>query len=252
MRKRVALWWKNHPRTLNGLVVATGLVCVLLSNPPAHLLTRPINAVLGQTVQLINPTGSVWRGSTQLVINGPSSSYRIPGGLAWDVSVDARLNVQLTLSHPQFEMPLIFSISRGFLSWNQGTMRLPAHWTNPLGAPWNTLKPEGLLVIDWPAGNTTSDQHIRVVWKDAQSALTSVRPLGEYVVDVTRQSNGLGQLALSTRSGELKLEGTGQWTEKGQWNFNGYAYPSGNQRVALTGLLSQMGRQDGDRYRLSF
>lgn len=245
---------------LTTMVLAGLLTLVWLA--PAHWLTQRVGLATAGQLQLVNSEGTVWSGSTQLVVSDGRRQWAVPGRLLWATRLtfdQGRPQLGLTISHPQLAQALTVqagvaakSGARIVLTWNTGTMQIPAQWLQAIGAPWNTLKPEGVMVTSWTGGRSDQGFAIDVEWKDAQSALTPVRPLGQYKVHVAVTSSGQGDVTLSTLTGPLMLNGRGQWAPGGQWSFNGYADANTTEKPALIGLLSQMGRREGERFRLSF
>jgi general secretion pathway protein N len=138
----------------------------------------------------------------------------------------------------------------GAIHWNDGSITFPAQWLEIVGAPWNTLKPEGQIYLGWTAGHIAGPFQVEITWRDAQSALTAVRPLGEYKVTIEQQRPGNVRIQLATLRGPLSMDGAGEWTAKTGFKFSGYADASAAEKPALLGFLSQMGRREGDRYRL--
>ena len=106
------------------------------------------------------------------------------------------------------------------------------------------------MQLSWAKWQSGSAMEVTLKWQDAQSALASIRPLGEYVITVTGNPDTKIDMTLATTKGPLMLEGNGQWTNGQRFVFNGYASAQERSKEALTGLLSQMGRLEGDRYRL--
>ena len=243
------------------LLILLGAGLTLLLACPAYWVGQIVANITGERVQLVNAQGSLWQGRTMIALQTQKGLRLVPGVLEWSMQRAGWQGVQIDVTHPQLAVPLVLNISlkrtdqrflSGVLSWSQGTIQLPAQWLQSLGAPWNTLRPEGLIQLGWPESNTQSTLSAKLIWKDAQSALTPVRPLGEYVLDMTQTVEGNGSLTLSSNAGPLRLEGSGQWSPQTGWQFEGYARSEPSQSDALKGFLSQLGRQEGDRYRLNF
>jgi general secretion pathway protein N len=127
---------------------------------------------------------------------------------------------------------------------NAGRAELPAATLGALGAPFNTLRPGGTLAIhwtdgEWRPGGLSGD--IQVEWRDAQSALSTVVPLGTYRLRLTGNT---GRLTLETLRGPLLLQGSG--TLKGtRVSFKGLASAEPDMRQALAGLLGVLGPRSG-------
>lgn len=82
--------------------------------------------------------------------------------------------------------------------------------------------------------------------REAASAVSPVRPLGSYKVDVV--SSGLqADVSLSTLQGPLRLSGNGNWTGRSGLRFTVQAESEPRERERLSGLLSLVGRREGER-----
>jgi general secretion pathway protein N len=97
--------------------------------------------------------------------------------------------------------------------------------------------------------------NISAEWQYASSALTPVSPMGHYRL----QTNGVWpgtQLDLSTISGPLELKGSGTIPEGGRLRFTGRAQAMAGTdpgvKSQLTGLISLLGRRDGEGALLNF
>jgi general secretion pathway protein N len=121
-----------------------------------------------------------------------------------------------------------------------------------LGAPWNTMAPQGTLEIAWqplrlgaalPAGPLAE-----LRWRNAATALAPVASVGTYLLRVQGGKAG-ATLALSTEGGLLDVTGQGSANGSGL-RFQGqasYARSAGEaDRAALDGLMSMLGRRSGD------
>jgi general secretion pathway protein N len=167
----------------------------------------------------------------------------------------------LTVTHPSaLTQPLTVRapVFGGTTTLSAATLRLPASLLIGLGAPWNTVRPGGILVVNWGrlqlqprncAATLTGE------WQYASSALTPVSPMGHYRL----QTNGVWpgtQLELLTISGPLELKGSGTIPEGGRLRFEGRAQPVAGTdpgvKAQLTGLISLLGRRDGDGALLKF
>ena len=87
---------------------------------------------------------------------------------------------------------------------------------------------------------------VSIELRDVTSAMTPVRPLGTYRIDV----NGAGgdvNLSLSTLSGPLQLQGRGSWDRRAGVRFEAQARAEGPERQRLQSLLGLIGRREGER-----
>jgi general secretion pathway protein N len=114
-----------------------------------------------------------------------------------------------------------------------------------MGAPFNTLRPGGQLVASWTDAIVRTEGfagRLEIEWRDAQSALSTVVPLGTYRVRLTGET---GRLELETIRGPLLLQGSG--TVRGaRVSFKGLASAEPGMRPALAGLLGVLGPRMGD------
>lgn len=238
--KRIAKLW---PFVLLGLLV-------WLWNYPAYALRSSVESASGGVVRVLTVQGSVWNGSMQLGLADGPKVLALPDTLKWNVQLSGPKGPGLRVEHPKLLQALHLGIGLGGITLSEGEMRLPAAWLMALGAPFNTIVPDGLIQARWPAWASGEDVSLEVRWVNAQSALASIRPLGEYVITLTGNPGTTVQMKLATARGPLNLEGQGQFRAGQRFEFNGYASTDESSREALTGLLSQMGRLEGDRYRL--
>ena len=136
----------------------------------------------------------------------------------------------------------------------------PAALLSGLGAPWNTLQPEGDLTLvpqqlslQWHSSQWQPQGRLQLTARDMASRLSTLKPMGTYVVEIANANTapGAAVVTLSTVSGALVLTGQGQW--QGQHlRFRGEASAAPAHEAALDNLLSIIGRRDGARSLLSW
>jgi len=90
------------------------------------------------------------------------------------------------------------------------------------------------------------DGRASIELRDTASAMTPIRPLGTYRIDVTGTGRDVA-LSLVTLSGPLKLEGKGSWDRRAGVRFVAEASADGPEQFALQSLLALIGRRQGDR-----
>lgn len=234
---------------------ALGLGAVLLGVLlfwPASLVKSPLEQATGGRVRVLMTQGTWWHGSALLGLNDGGKTQAIPGVWQWQLGMHwaSGPGLSLSLEHPTLQSPVHLRGDWQGINVDAVALQWPAAWLTGLGAPFNTIKPEGVLVLNMPAWARGQDFRLEVVWRDAQAALASIRPLGEYTLGLNGSASGQWAMTLSTVKGPLLMEGHGEWKTGQRVVFNGYASAQPQAREALTGLLSQMGRLEGDRYRL--
>lgn len=247
------------------VIALLAIVATALLMAPAQWLASAVHRGTGSRVELAEATGSVWRGQATLVLSpgGDAGIARVslPERLSWQLAPWRLLSgtAQLTLSHPSALLqPLsVQAHIGGRIEVGPTTLRLPAAVLVGLGAPFNTLKPGGLLTVNWQRlemqqGRLQGD--IVSEWQFASSALTPVAPFGHYRLSANGGFPGT-RLNLLTITGPLELTGNGTIDEGGRLRFSGLARAASSAdpstKAQLSGLVSLLGRRDGDTALLS-
>src|SRR5882757_1470876 len=227
---------------------------------PAQWAGSAVRRVSGGRVELAEASGTIWNGSATLVLAtaGARQDARasLPDALTWRLSPWPLLagTIELTLQHPSaLSEPLqVRAHSDGRLQIGPATLKLPAAMLAGLGAPWNTVRPGGVLSVHTDGlelqpghcqGSLTAD------WENASSALTPVSPIGHYRLQTDGNYPGM-RVELQTISGPLELTGSGTIGEGGRLRFDGIARALAATdpatKTQLTGLISLLGRREGD------
>ncbi len=266
----------QHPNTRSArwgfTGVGLGLALALITQAPAHWLTQTIEHLSGERMLLQDPQGTVWQGSAQWVLNeGPlnttasshtaqlANTTALPTRVTWQLGprVDfahLRLALSATLATacctPEAIRVDLFPLWRGMrLSVADHTSHWPAAWLVGLGAPWNTVQPEGQLQLattnlqwSYQAGQTQLQGQAELQLQQLTTRLSTLRPLGSYRLRV--QGGEAMTLSLDTLEGGLNLQGTGQW-QNGHVQFNGEASAAPDAQAALSNLLNILGSRQG-------
>ncbi|WP_310625899.1 type II secretion system protein N [Limnohabitans sp.] len=249
-----------------------GLALALITQAPAYWLTQTVEHLSGERMLLQDPQGTVWQGSAQWVLNeGPlntaasshtaqlANTTALPTRVTWQLGprVDLahlRLTLSATLASacctPQ---PLQMEISPMWLgvrlTMSDRTSNWPAAWLVGLGAPWNTVQPEGQMQLQtqglqwtYQAGQTQMQGQAELQLQQLATRLSTLRPLGSYRLRV--QGGDTVALTLDTLDGSLRLEGSGQ-LQNGRVQFNGEASATPDAQAALSNLLNILGSRQG-------
>ena len=247
-----------------GGALATLVTAAMLA--PAQWADHAVRSISGGRVELAEASGTIWNGSATLVLapGGERDTARtgLPDPLSWHLAPWPLLfgNVQLTLSHPSaLTSPWqVSAYAGGSLQLGAATLRLPAAMLTGLGAPWNTVRPGGIISLHTDGLQLSRGQFqgsVTAEWEYASSALTPVSPIGHYRLQTSGPYPGT-RLQLQTISGPLELAGSGTIAEGGHLRFEGIARPQATADPAtksqLTGLISLLGRRQGDAAILSF
>jgi general secretion pathway protein N len=251
------------PATIGGVLAALATVVALA---PAQWADHAIRSFTGGHVELAGAEGTIWNGSATLVLasGGARDSVRtgLPDPISWHLRLWPLLygTIELTVRHPSaLTAPLQVSASAdGRLQLGAATLRLPAAMLAGLGAPWNTVRPGGIVSLHTDGVELAQGRwrgSLVVEWEYASSALSPVSPIGHYRLQTSGQYPGT-RLELQTISGPLELTGSGTIGEGGRLRFEGIARPlaaaDSATKTQLVGLISLLGRRDGDAAILSF
>jgi general secretion pathway protein N len=233
-----------------GLALACG-ACALAA-AAAMLPARWLLALLpaDAPVTLADAAGTLWNGSAWIALGPPGARRLLPQALHWQWRWSS---MTLELSHPWLQGPLRAGVGWTGVTLSAQSLRLPATALPALGAPWNTLAPEGTIEINWQAlrlgGNLPEAPLADLRWRDAGTALTRVSPVGTYLLKIRGNGKSGATLALTTENGPLAVTGQGSASARGV-RFTGQATfaPSASEadRAALDGLMSTLGRRSGD------
>jgi general secretion pathway protein N len=259
----------NTPRTSTRwawMGAGLGLALAVITQAPAHWLTHAIEQASGERVLLQDPQGSVWNGSAQWVLNeGPLNQFTnttsLPTRLTWQLAPRFDLaNLRLALSAtvasacctPQPVRVDVSPLWRGVrVQVSDHTSHWPAAWLVGLGAPWNTVQPEGTLQLQTHSLQWTHQAGVEQLQGEAElqlqqfaTRLSTLRPLGSYRVRV--QGGDTIALTLDTLEGSLQLKGSGQ-LRNGHVHFNGEASASPDAEAALSNLLNILGQRQGSK-----
>ena len=247
-----------------------GLALAFITQAPAHWLTHAIEQASGERVLLPDAQGTVWNGSAQWVLNeGPlntstssltrsASTTALPTRVTWQLGpridwAHARLALSATLASecctPQPVRVDVSPLWRGVhVQVSDHTSSWPASWLVGLGAPWNTVQPEGQMQLQttqlaWTqqAGKDGLQGQAELQMQQLSTRLSTLRPLGSYRVRLRGDDM---TLTLDTLEGSLLLQGTGQ-LQNGHIRFSGEATAAPDTEAALSNLLNILGQRQG-------
>jgi len=236
-----------------------GGVLAVAAWAPARWLAGALDGWSGGHLRLVNARGTVWNGSAGVVLAGGvggADPVSLPGRLAWRLrpawdGVQGRLD--LPCCAPQgLGVRAQAAAGGGWrLAWQDGQSRWPAAMLGGLGAPWNTLQPEGTLdlrtrgfALHWRGGQLAFEGLATLDAVDISSSLSTLRPMGSYRLAL--DGGPAASLLLTTTEGSLQLAGSGRWTGRAM-RFSGEAAAAPGSEDALSNLLNIIGRREGAR-----
>ncbi len=237
---------------------AVGLVLALLAFAPARWLAWTLEQGTGGRALLLAPRGTVWNGSAQLALMGGAGSRdaaALPGRVSWTLR-PAWNQMAITLTSSCCTVtPVALQLQPRWGGLHarvkDGQSEWPASVLSGLGAPWNTLQPQGslslsthALEVEFVQGRLSLDGQMQLQASAISSRLSTLSPVGSYRVTV--QGGASTTLQLETLQGALQLSGTGRWVDS-RLHFQGTASAAPEQQEALSNLLNIIGRRDGAR-----
>lgn len=241
-----------------------GLALVLLLAAPARWLAAAVAQASNGRVLLVEPSGRIWNGSAQLVLTGGAGSQdraRLPGRIQWRLApATDGLRARLSADCCTPAAPILLHVAPRWggaqLRVSDGLSHWPAAVLAGLGAPFNTIAPQGQLDLAtqglsarWQGGRLQLDGTGTLTARELSSRLTTLRPMGSY--QATVQGGADIRLSLATLEGNLRLTGAGQWLGT-HLRFRGEASATPDLQDQLANLLNVLGRREGDRAILSF
>lgn len=243
-----------------------GLVVAILAWAPARWMAWGVAQASESQVQLINARGTVWDGSAQLVLSGGIGSRNpqaLPGRVHWQIE-SAWGGLRLHgLADCCMAQAARVQVQTGLSTWRvqlqDHSSQWPAALLSGLGAPWNTLQPDGqlqlrtqALQLHWAQGRMQMQGQAQLELQALSSRLSTLKPMGSYRIRLSGTPEGTAtpELQLSTLQGPLLMNGQGQWVG-GRLRFTGEAQAQEGHEDALANLLNIMGRRQGPRSLLS-
>ncbi|TDV11066.1 type II secretion system protein N [Paraburkholderia caballeronis] len=243
-RVRAALPW------LAVGVLASG--AVLLARLPAAWIAPQFAKATQGHVNLIEPSGSLWRGSASLMLAAgqeAGGATLLPGRIEWRTAFwplfAGRVRMEMRQTDAMPDSVALEATLRG-ATVSAGAIAVPASLLSGLGAPFNTLALDGAVRVSWSPWRVLGNNaygRLSVTLTDMSSRASPVKPLGSYQV-VLQAQGASSTLDLMTLKGPLMLNGQGTLSRRSS-SFQGTASASPDQRDNLAGLLNLLGRPVG-------
>jgi general secretion pathway protein N len=235
-----------------------GLTLALVLFAPARWLAGAVADRSAGRIQLIEPIGTVWNGSADVVLTGGAGSA---DALALPTRLDWRLRPRWDGFAAELktacctQSPLAVRVKSrwggGHLELADGQSQWPATLLAGLGTPWNTIQLEGEmqvrtqgLSVEWVTGRLAIAGRADLTAQRMSSRLSTLRPMGSY--RITLMGGQVPALQLETLEGSLQLSGSGQWVGS-RLRFSGVAVAAPDRESALSNLLNIIGRRKGAR-----
>ena len=167
------------------------------------------------------------------------------GGAQIQISADCCTPqpLNLALSVPR-QQPVRLTLVDNQSQW-------PANLLAGLGTPWNTIRPQGQLLLStqgvglhWVNQRVSLQGSLQLDATQMSTRLSTLVPMGSYRLMLL--GGETPTLSLSTLEGSFQLSGQGHWVGNAL-RFRGEAMASPGRVEALSNLLNIIGRRDGAR-----
>jgi general secretion pathway protein N len=242
-----------RPLTLAALLVAAYAVSLVALMPASYVASR-LEASTRGVVQVHEARGSIWNGSGRATLATPAGPLAVED-LAWRFLparlVAGRFAFAMAGRSAGFESRA--EVARSFSTWEARDVSIDGQAAGaasfmPLIAHW---RPEGRLAATAPRLTWNEREmrgEARLEWHAAAVALSEVKPLGSYRVEL-HGDGPRARVTLSTLEGPLELSGQGTLEPPSRLAFSGEARARGPAAASLQPLLDLMGprRADGSR-----
>jgi len=228
-------------RVLLALLFGSIFLIGLFAFAPASLMGAALERASGGALTLAQTKGSLWNGSGVALLR-KKAHYQTLGSYRWNLKLfSAALQVQAGEAAPMTVRYVPFS---GRLNIDNLRITLPVSIIE-IAAP--QLGPYGLQgSLETSGDHLTLDAaglngQVTMDWLHAASALSTIRPLGDYRI-LLQGNGGTLDAQLSTLSGKLLLSGKGSFDKTSGMRFNGTAQAApGTAETELNEMLHHIG-----------
>jgi general secretion pathway protein N len=202
-------------------------------------------------VLITDASGTLWEASATMAVGVGGLRRSLPDPVQWHLGLKG--GPHLVVAHPWLRGPLTMALSWRGLRMSAQSLQLPASALATVHGMFNTLDPGGEVLLEWPElylgrGAVAAANGTRLLsaqWRNATSALTHIRPMGQYTLVLSQGGNDNIALALATNKGPWMMEGTGTLSRSGRVRFDGKAWvhesASADTHAALQGVLDAIG-----------
>jgi general secretion pathway protein N len=241
-----------------GLLAVLIYVASLIMSAPAAALAWAVAAATGRVATLEQARGGFWNGQATLVIaDGPGIFHRferlrwewLPGRL-----IAGELALRVEIEDPRLHGGARLAAGNAGVKASDAAFHLAA---SALAGYARQLIPAGLtgdLSIRSEEFSFQNDGYrgaVTMEMRNAASALSSVRPFGEYRALVVG-SGSHANFRVDTLGGALRIEGRGTWSRKDGLNFSGSARAVPAYKTELTYLLGFLGPDRAGEHPIAF
>lgn len=232
--------------------IAVIFVCVfcatLIVQAPAALLGPLVRQASHGIVELSNPAGTLWSGSATPMLNLKQGVSFPLEHMDWRISFgpmpSGNILVKLQESASPQKPPSEIYIGARQVELRNTSFELPAASLGALNPLLQGMGFQGLvqvsadkLVLQYSGainGKAAAN------WRMAGSALSPVNPFGSYHFDLSGMGDRI-QFSLNTLSGDLQLNGQGEWLTSNKLSFQTTARAVGAGKDVFAEMLRHLG-----------
>jgi general secretion pathway protein N len=226
---------------------------------PANFVLRVLPTDISNLIAFDQIRGTVWTGSAQVSLRSQDASAqlrKLPGRLSWRWSLQGgapRIGVTIDCCLAQsIGLDLKVKDAQAIVSFTNTQITLPLSLSEAAGAPFNTLKLNGELILQTKSLRLIFEQNALKVYGDAlveligvSTVMSAVKPIGSYAIQVNGRGDVIS-LKLDTKSGAMRLRGAGEIAYR-KWRFDGVASSAPGYELAMSNLLNVVGRRSGNQ-----
>lgn len=238
-----------------------GIFLALITQAPAQWLAWGVSKISHERLLLKDAQGTIWQGSAQAVLAGgtqdASFNTALPSRLHWTLALGLaswrphlELRLQSACCTPEPVVAQLLPSTEGVeLHINDQQSSWPAQWLTGLGAPWNTIAPQGTLALStqnlsWFSSTQRLQGKLVLLLQNFSTQLSTIRPLGSYKISLQGGLNP--SFELETLEGALQLQGRGEWMHQ-KVRFQGEAFAREGAESAVSNLLNVLGQRQGNK-----
>lgn len=223
---------------------------------PAGYAAAALSDATQERLRLVQTHGTVWSGGGQPVLRSGGQTEAVREAalppIQWRV-VDIGLwplHVRLAVSgSPALSQSFEIDLGLQSVQLTPGKIELAADLLAAAGAPLNTVKPGGRLILAWDTLSWQRSEGFQgkanLDWIGARSAISPIAPLGDYRIVAVGEADAMA-FTLSSVRGPLLLSGQGRWSWRAGLSFQGLAQADAAKRAELKPLIGLLGRSTPD------
>jgi general secretion pathway protein N len=228
-------------------IFALSFLLTLFVTAPAAILDWSLQRASQGKILLANANGTIWNGSAIPALRTSENRFVTLPFLHWEISLQSifsgKILIRLLWDNQQSSQATEALLSFNQLELRHTLLRLPARVLEEVSPILKAAQFRGELQIESSSlvfSKRGMEGTALVDWRQASSALSPVAPLGDYHLELVGTGERLN-IALTTHSGMLFLEGEGNWLASRGLEFHGKAHATSGNNNNLADLLSHLG-----------